>query len=89
MADSFQRIAATPAARGLTLPVCTSGRVNRDTNSTGKMAKSQRFRGLSGVALLIVDEASWVVDELYQAVHLMLAVHRVRIILLSTPFGKR
>lgn len=39
--------------------------------------------------LLVVDEASRVDDALYQAVRPMLAVSGGRIILLSTPFGKR
>jgi hypothetical protein len=51
--------------------------------------KEQTIRGFSGVALLVVDEASRVPDELYQAVRPMLAVSGGRIILLSTPFGKR
>ena len=45
--------------------------------------------GFSGVRLLIVDEASRVDDVLYQAVRPMLAVSGGRIVLLSTPFGKR
>jgi hypothetical protein len=51
--------------------------------------KEETIRGFSGVALLIVDEASRVADELYQAVRPMLAVSGGRIVLLSTPFGKR
>jgi hypothetical protein len=47
------------------------------------------IRGFSGVALLIVDEASRVPDALYQAIRPMLAVSGGRIVLLSTPFGKR
>lgn len=47
------------------------------------------IRGYSGVDLLIVDEATRVPDELYQAVRPMLAVSGGRIVLLSTPFGKR
>ncbi len=47
------------------------------------------IRGFSGVSLLIVDEASRVSDQLYQAVRPMLAVSGGRIVLLSTPFGKR
>jgi hypothetical protein len=46
-------------------------------------------RGFSGAALLIVDEASRVPDDLYMAVRPMLAVSGGRIVLLSTPFGKR
>ena len=51
--------------------------------------KEQTVRGFSGVSLLIVDEASRVPDELYQAVRPMLAVSGGDIILLSSPFGKR
>jgi hypothetical protein len=51
--------------------------------------KEATIRGFSGVSLLIVDEASRVADELYQAIRPMLAVSGGRIVLLSTPFGKR
>ncbi len=51
--------------------------------------KESTIRGFSGVSLLIVDEASRVPDELYQAIRPMLAVSGGRIVLLSTPFGKR
>lgn len=51
--------------------------------------KEATIRGYSGVSLLVVDEAARVADALYQAVRPMLAVSRGRVILLSTPFGKR
>ncbi|MGH9847771.1 MAG: phage terminase large subunit [Blastocatellia bacterium] len=51
--------------------------------------KEQTIRGFSGVSLLIVDEASRVDDGLYNAIRPMLAVSKGRIVLLSTPFGKR
>lgn len=51
--------------------------------------KEATIRGFSGAALLLVDEASRVPDALYQAVRPMLAVSGGRIVLLSTPFGKR
>jgi hypothetical protein len=47
------------------------------------------IRGFSGVDLLLVDEASRVADELYYAVRPMLAVSGGRLMMLSTPFGKR
>jgi len=47
------------------------------------------IRGFSGVGLLLVDEASRVPDDLYYAVRPMLAVSGGRIVLLSTPFGRR
>ena len=47
------------------------------------------IRGFSGVHLLVVDEAARVDDELYYAVRPMLAVSSGRLMLLSTPYGKR
>jgi Terminase large subunit, T4likevirus-type, N-terminal len=46
-------------------------------------------RGFSGVDLLIVDEAARVDDALYYAVRPMLAVSGGRLMMLSTPYGKR
>lgn len=46
-------------------------------------------RGFASVALLVVDEASRIDDALYGAIRPMLAVSRGRMILLSTPFGRR
>jgi len=46
-------------------------------------------RGFSAAALVIEDEASRVPDDLYRAVRPMLAVSGGRLILMSTPFGKR
>jgi hypothetical protein len=47
------------------------------------------IRGFSGAALIIEDEAARVPDELYFSVRPMLAVSGGRLILMSTPFGKR
>ncbi|KCZ73477.1 Terminase-like family [Candidatus Methanoperedens nitroreducens] len=47
------------------------------------------IRGFSGAALIIEDEAARVGDELYFAVRPMLAVSGGKLILMSTPFGKR
>lgn len=52
-------------------------------------AKASNIRGFSSVSLLIVDEAAWVPDDVYMAVRPMLAVSQGRIVLLSTPYGKR
>jgi hypothetical protein len=51
--------------------------------------KEGTIRGISGVKLLIIDEASRVPDSLYMAVRPMLAVSGGRIVLSSTPFGTR
>ena len=47
------------------------------------------IRGFSGAALIVEDEAARVPDELYFAGRPMLAVSGGRLILMSTPFGKR
>lgn len=47
------------------------------------------IRGFSAVRLAIFDEDAWVPDELYAAVRPMLAVSHGRLILMSTPFGRR
>lgn len=45
--------------------------------------------GFSGANLIIEDESARVSDDLYRAVRPMLAVSNGRLILMSTPFGKR
>lgn len=47
------------------------------------------IRGFSAPSLVIEDEASRCVDEIYSAIRPMLAVSNGRLILLSTPHGKR
>ena len=51
--------------------------------------KEQTVRGFSSVALLVVDEAARVPDDLYAAIRPMLAVSHGRIVALSTPWGRR
>jgi hypothetical protein len=47
------------------------------------------IRGYSGASLLVVDEASRVPDDLYYSIRPMLAVSGGRLVVLSTPFGRR
>jgi hypothetical protein len=51
--------------------------------------KDANIRGFSGATLLLVDEASRVLDTLYQAIRPMLAVSGGRIVLMTTPWGRR
>jgi hypothetical protein len=46
------------------------------------------IRGFSGVALLVIDEATRVDDALYRAVRPMLAVSRGRLLALSSAYAK-
>jgi hypothetical protein len=50
---------------------------------------SDTIRGFSSPALIIEDEAGYVEDGLYRAIRPMLAVSGGRLILLSTPNGRR
>jgi hypothetical protein len=47
------------------------------------------IRGYSGVSLIVMDEAARIPDELYLSVRPMLAVSGGRMVMLSTPFGRR
>jgi len=47
------------------------------------------IRGFSGATLIVEDEASRVDDALYFSIRPMLATKRGRLVLMSTPFGKR
>lgn len=49
----------------------------------------ETIRGFGGVNLLVIDEAARVADDLYRSVRPMLAVSNGRMVLLSTPWGKR
>lgn len=49
----------------------------------------KNIRGYSGADLLLVDEAARVEDQLYYSVRPMLAVSGGRLIMMSTPYGKR
>ena len=76
-----------------------SNYLSTDTKLAVKFANGNRFiarpgseksaRSFSAVTLLLEDEASRVLDDLYNSVRPMLAVSNGRHILMSTPFGKR
>lgn len=51
--------------------------------------REETVRSFSKVALLVIDEAARVADDLYRALRPMLAVSQGRLVCLSTPFGRR
>jgi hypothetical protein len=73
--------------------------LSTDTKLAVRFANGNRFvarpgsektaRSFSAVTLLLEDEASRVLDDLYNTVRPMLAVSNGRHILMSSPFGKR
>lgn len=92
--ELFRKVTDAHAALGPDAPAPTEESALRLEWRSGSRVvclpgKEQTIRGFSGVALLVVDEASRVPDELYEAVRPMLAVSGGRIVLLSTPFGRR
>jgi phage FluMu gp28-like protein len=52
-------------------------------------AVEANIRGFSAVSLLLVDEAAWVPDLVYEALRPMLIVSGGRVVLLSTTNGRR
>jgi hypothetical protein len=81
--DALGRPVRAAQETALTLSLANGSRVvSLPGNEAG-------IRCYSGVALLVMDEASRVPDALYRAVRPMLAVSRGRLAALSTPFGKR
>jgi hypothetical protein len=91
--ELFRKVKGALAALPFPAPLTSESALELEfTNGSRIVAlpgKEATIRGFSGVSLLIVDEASRVADELYQAVRPMLAVSGGDILLLSTPFGKR
>lgn len=92
--ELFRKVTEARAALGSeACPVTESSALRLELANGSRVVclpgKESTIRGYSGVRLLVVDEASRVPDDLYQAVRPMLAVSGGRLVLLSTPFGKR
>jgi hypothetical protein len=51
--------------------------------------RPETIRGYSAPQLVVIDEAAQADDDLFVAVNPMLAVSRGRLVIASTPFGKR
>ena len=91
--ELFRKVKDAYAAVGPECPVTVESALRLELVNGSRIislpGKESTIRGYSGVALLVVDEAARVPDDLYQAVRPMLAVSGGRLVLLSTPFGKR
>jgi hypothetical protein len=91
--ELFRKVKDALAALPFTAPLTSESALELEFTNLSRIValpgKEATIRGFSGVSLLIVDEASRVSDELYQAIRPMLAVSGGDILLLSTPFGKR
>jgi len=60
-----------------------------DSRIVSRPGTEGTIRGYSGASLIIEDESARVDDALYYAVRPMLAISGGRLVLMSTPFGKR
>lgn len=63
--------------------------LSNDSRIVSLPGKDGTVRGFSGARLIVIDEAAWVMDSLYYAIRPMLAVSGGRLIIMSTPHGKR
>jgi len=84
--DWLEKLPIPPEMPEDNLLSCQMGNGSRIVSLPGS---EKTIRGYSGATLIIEDEAARVQDELYMAIRPMLAVSQGRLILMSTPFGKR
>lgn len=92
--ELFRKVAASFASLGQDAPPTSAETLLRLELANGSRiislpGKEETIRGYSGVDLLIVDEAARTPSGLYQACRPMLATSGGRIVLLSTPCGRR
>jgi hypothetical protein len=91
--ETFAKAAHIYLATGQTIPADSYRKLGVELANGSRIealpGTEKTIRGFSGVDLLIVEEAARVADELYYAVRPMLAVSGGRLVMLSTPYGKR
>ena len=84
--DFLRRIEPAPKLDEDNKLSCTLANGSRLVSLPGT---GETVRGYSAPDLIVEDEAAYVADSLYVAVRPMLAVSGGRLLLLSTPFGRR
>jgi len=91
--ELFRRVAEFMSRLDLPPPLLEDNRLSCELENRSRIvslpSSEGKIRGYSGVDLIIEDEAARVPDELYGAVRPMLAVSGGKLILMSTPWGKR
>src|SRR5215203_5005806 len=91
--ELFGKVLASYRALDRPVPARTERKLSLELENGSRIVTlpgtDRTIRGFSGAALLVVDEASRVADELYFAVRPMLAVSGGSLMMLSTPHGKR
>jgi len=91
--ELFSKVVVSYRTLGHVIPAASFRKLGMELSNGSRIealpGTEKTVRCFSGVDLLIVDEAARVADELYYAVRPMLAVSGGRLLMLSTPFGKR
>jgi hypothetical protein len=91
--ELFSKVAASYQALGHPIPADSYRKLGTEFANGSRIealpGTEKTIRGFSGAALLILDEAARVADELYYAVRPMLAVSGGSLMMLSTPYGRR
>ena len=91
--ELFTKVAASYRALGHAIPAESYRKLGMELANGSRIealpGTEKTIRGFSGVDLLLVDEASRVADDLYFAVRPMLAVSGGRLMMLTTPYGRR
>lgn len=91
--ELFRKVRDSYAAISASVPIKQESALRLELVNGSRIVslpgKEETIRGFSGVSLLIVDEASRVQDSLYYSIRPMLAVSNGKLIVMSTPYGKR
>ena len=91
--ELFRKVKACYAALGDVVPAVVENALSLELANASRIVclpgQEATVRGFSAPDLVIEDEAARVPDALHQAVRPMLATSRGRLILLSSPFGRR
>lgn len=92
-AELFRTVSRVWVALGESVPAKAESSLRLELENGSRIvslpASEATVRGFAGVALLVIDEASRVSDELYFSTRPMLAASGGRLIALSTPYGSR
>jgi len=91
--ELFRKVLAAYQALDRPVPALRHSQTRLELDNGARVVclpgREDTVRSFSGPALILIDEAARVPDDLYRGVRPMLAVSQGRLICLSTPFGQR
>lgn len=91
--ELFRKVKAFYAALGASVPAVVENALSLELANGSRIVtlpgSEKTVRGFSAPDLVIEDESARVPDDLHQAIRPMLAVSQGRLVLLSSPFGRR